>query len=117
MGEHRVGISELISRAQWREAVTYRDTWPHEYVLTERDDQKDLLAAVCERFLAGEGVASRFFSMDNTYLFIGDHKYWIMTDYQRPRKKTYFLLHDPDSRPKTAEAQPAERSQALFKTQ
>ena len=36
---------------------------------------------------------------------------------QRPRKKTYFLLHDPDPRPKTAEAQPAERSQALFKTQ
>ena len=49
--------------------------------LTERDAQQDLLAAVCERFLAGEGVASRFFSMDNTYLFIGDHKYWLMTDY------------------------------------
>ena len=61
--------------------MTYRDTWPHEYVLTERDAQQDLLAAVCERFLAGEGVASRFFSMDNTYLFIGDHKYWLMTDY------------------------------------
>ena len=26
-------------------------------------------------------MASRFFSMDNTYLFIGDHKYWLMTDY------------------------------------
>ena len=81
MGEQSSGISELISRAPWREAVTYRDTWPHEYVLTERDEQKDLLAAVCERFLAGEGVAARFFSMDNTYLFIGDHKYWLMTDY------------------------------------
>ena len=81
MDMERVSISELISRATWREAVTYRDTWPHEYVLTERDAQQDLLAAVCERFLAGEGVASRFFSMDNTYLFIGDHKYWLMTDY------------------------------------
>ena len=38
---------------------------------------------MCERFLAGEGVASRFFSMDNTYLFIGDHKYWLMTEYIR----------------------------------
>ena len=37
--------------------------------------------------------------------------------YQRPRKKTYFLLHHPDPRSKTVEAQPAERSQALFKTQ
>ena len=81
MDMERVSISELISRATWREAVTYRDTWPHEYVLTERDAQQDLLVAVCERFLAGEGVASRFFSMDNTYLFIGDHKYWLMTDY------------------------------------
>ena len=27
---------------------------------------------------AGEGVACRFFTMNNTYLFIGDHKYWLM---------------------------------------
>ena len=82
MDGRRDGIAKLIARAPWREAVTYRDTWPHEYVLTERDDQRDLLAAVCERFMAGEGVADRFFSMENTYLFIGDHKYWLMTDYQ-----------------------------------
>ena len=81
MDRQRVGISELISRAPWREAVTYQDTWAHEYVLTERDEQRNLLAGVCERFLAEEGVAARFFSMDNTYLFICDHKYWLMTDY------------------------------------
>ena len=81
MERQRVGISVLIARAPWREAVTYRDTWPHEYVLTEKDDQRELLAAVCERFLSGEGVAARFFNMENTYLFIGDHKYWLMTDY------------------------------------
>lgn len=75
------GLVELIANAPWREAITYRDTWPHEYVLTERDRQRDLLAAVCERFRAGEGVACRFFRMENTYLFIGDHKYWLMTDY------------------------------------
>ena len=74
-------LTELIARAPWREAVTYRDTWPHEYVLSERDGQQELLAGVCERFRAGEGVASRFFSMNNTYLFIGEYKYWLMTDY------------------------------------
>ena len=26
-------LTERIARAPWREAVTYRDTWPHEYVL------------------------------------------------------------------------------------
>ena len=76
-------LTELIARAPWREAVTYRDTWPHEYVLTRKDDQRDLLAAVCGRFRGGEGVACRFFSMQNTYLFIGDHKYWLMTDFNR----------------------------------
>ena len=72
-------ITELIERAPWREAVTFRRTWPHEYVLTRRDGQREFLAAVCERFRAGEGVACRFFTMNNTYLFIGDHKYWLMT--------------------------------------
>ena len=28
-------LTELITSAPWREAVTYRDTWPHEYVLAE----------------------------------------------------------------------------------
>ena len=74
-------LADLIASAPWREAVTYRETWPHEYVLTEKDNQKELLAAVCDRFRAREGVASRFFRMENTYLFIGDYKYWLMTDY------------------------------------
>ena len=71
------GLTDLIARASWREAVTNRDTWPHEYVLPEKDRQQELLDAVCERFRAGEGVACRFFRMNNTYLFIGDHKYWL----------------------------------------
>ena len=76
-----VTLAELIASAPWREAVTYRETWPHEYVLTEKDNQRDLFAAVCERFCAGEGVSSRFFRMENEYLFIGIYKYWLMTDY------------------------------------
>ena len=75
------GLTELIARAPWREAVTYRDTWPHEYVLTQKDDQRELLAAVCARMQAGEGVIGRFFGMNNTYLFIGEYKYWLMSDY------------------------------------
>lgn len=78
-----LNLTGLIAAAPWREAVTYRETWPHEYVLTEKDDQRELLAAVCARFRAGEGVACRFFTMRNTYLFIGDHKYWLMDDYAK----------------------------------
>ena len=66
-------LTELIARAPWREAVTYRDTWPHEYVLLQKDDQRELLEAVCQRLGDGEGVPSRFFAMCNAYLFIGDY--------------------------------------------
>ena len=75
-------LMELILLAPWREAVTYRETWPHEYVLSEKDCQRELLAAVCDRFRAGEGVPCWFFRMENTYLFVGDYKYWLMTDYR-----------------------------------
>lgn len=76
-------LTELIANAPWREAVTYRDTWPHEYVVSAKDDQRDLLHAICERFRRGEGVRGRFFRMENTYLFIGDHKYWLMTHFDK----------------------------------
>ena len=72
-------ITQLIGRAPWREAVTYRDSWPHEYVLSRKDCQRELIEVVCARFRAGEGVAGRFFRRSNTYLFIGHHKYWLMT--------------------------------------
>ena len=76
-------LTDLIAAAPWREAVTYRDTWPHEYVMTNTHRQRELLAAICARFHDGEGVPGRFFSMENTYLFIGNHKYWLMTHYEK----------------------------------
>ena len=72
-------ITDLIGRAPWREAVTYRNTWPHEYVLSRKNGQRELIELVCARFRAGEGVAGTFFGRPNTYLFIGDYKYWLMT--------------------------------------
>ena len=74
-----LSIVALIRDAPWREAVTYRKTWPHEYVLSRKDHQCELIELVCARFRAGEGVECRFFAMRNTYLFLGDHKYWLMT--------------------------------------
>ena len=53
-------LTELIDNAPWREAVTYRDTWPHEYVLSGKDGQQELLESVVVRFRSGEGVACRF---------------------------------------------------------
>ena len=72
-------ITELIRRALRREAVTYRNAWPHEYVLSRKDGQRELIELVCARFRAGEGVVGMFFGRLNTYLFLGDYKYWLMT--------------------------------------
>ena len=105
-------LTELIAQAPWREASTYRDTWPHEYVVIKKDKQEQLLAEVCKRFCAGEGVDGRFFRMKNKYLFIGDYKYWLMTpctkidlkkdDYVLNRAPIYrdrrdFLIRDGDN--------------------
>ena len=105
-------LVELIDQAPWREAVTYRDTWPHEYVVIKKDKQEELLDAVCKRFCDGEGVDGRFFPMKNRYLFIGDYKYWLMTpcteidlkkdDYVLNRALIYrdrrdFLIKDGDN--------------------
>ncbi len=75
----KLKIAELIGRAPWREAVTYRDTWPHEYILSRKDRQRELIELVVARFRAGEGVSGLFFGRPNIYLFIGDYKYWLMT--------------------------------------
>ena len=71
---------ELIRGAPWHEAVTYRDTWPHEYVMAKKDRQEELLTAFCTRIAQGEGVECRFFHQKRMYLFLGDHKYWTMTN-------------------------------------
>ena len=68
----------MIALAPWREAVTYRDTWPHEYVVVEKDGQQELLAAFSHRISRGEGVECSFFHRTQKYLFLGEHKYWTM---------------------------------------
>ena len=72
-------LMELIDKAPWREAVTYRETWPHEYVLLKKDGQQELFAAIILRFKDGEGVQGRFFSTNPTYLILGGFKYWFMS--------------------------------------
>lgn len=86
-------LKKLIDSAPWREAVTYRETWPHEYVMSESNGQAELLNAICERFRAGEGVACRFFSRDDTYLFIGNYKYWLMTHWDEIEPGVNYVIN------------------------
>ena len=61
-------LTEIVDRAPWREAVTYRDTWPHEYVLTDKDNQRELLDAIWARFRAGEGFLAALLRTKEAWL-------------------------------------------------
>ena len=82
-------FTDLIAKALLREASTYRDTWPHEYIVIQKDGQQGLLAAFCQRILRGEGVECRFFHQTRPHLFLGDYKYWVMDDVERIDPETY----------------------------
>ncbi len=89
MESSETNIIELIARAPWREAVTYRETWPHEYVVIQKDGQQELLAEFCRRVLRGEGIEGQFFHQTRPYLFLGEYKYWVMDDVEDIDPETY----------------------------
>ena len=78
LGSKVADIVVLIAQAPWREAVTFRHSWPHEYVVIRKDGQQALLDAFCARIRAGEGVECWFFAQTREYLFLGEYKYWTM---------------------------------------
>ena len=47
-------LTDLIAAAPWREAVTFRETWPHEYVLLKKDGERELMQPACQRVRDGE---------------------------------------------------------------
>ena len=61
--------------------------------MSEKDGQQELLEAVCQRFRAGEGVACRFFRMRNTDLFLGEHKYWLMTHWDELERGVNYVIN------------------------
>ena len=70
----------LIAGRSWREAVTYRETAPHEYVVRkwEQDDRGnqdfDSFITLIRRF----GYADFFYKVRHLYWVIDEHKYWTM---------------------------------------
>ena len=45
---------DLIAKALLREASTYRDTWPHEYIVIQKDGQQELTGRLLS--IASSGV-------------------------------------------------------------
>lgn len=71
---------DFIARRKWREAVTYRNTAPHEYTVRawekglDANREFDLFVTYVRRF----GHAALFYEIRHLYWVIGDFKYWTM---------------------------------------
>lgn len=71
---------DFVARRRWREAVTYRETAPHEYVVRawekgeEGNREFDRFVVLIRRF----GYADFYYRIRHLYWAIDDHKYWTM---------------------------------------
>lgn len=71
---------EFIAARSWREAVTYRETAPHEYVVRKWESGA-LGRADFDQFVTAIrlfGYADFYFRVRHIYWPIDDHKYWTM---------------------------------------
>jgi hypothetical protein len=71
---------DFIARRRWREAVTYRESAPHEYTIRgwqsgETANQDfDEFATLVRRF----GYADYFYRIRHIYWVVDGHRYWTM---------------------------------------
>ena len=66
----------FIDNAPWREAVTYRDTWPHEYVVRDQVDD-DMFEAVV-KYVREHGVEEPFYHKRHIHWYDRGYSYWTM---------------------------------------
>ena len=80
IAEERVWARNFVARRKWREAATYRETSPHEYMVRkwETDEQGnrdfDSFVVLIRRF----GYADFYYRVRHLYWAIDDFKYWTM---------------------------------------
>ena len=83
-------IRQFIDNAPWREAVTYRDTWPHEYVVRDQVDD-DMFEAVV-KYVREHGVEEPFYHKRHIHWYDRGCSYWTMG---APIAETTILNHSP----------------------
>ena len=106
-------LNSFVSENDWTFAKTYAQTWPHEYIVRDRVDERLFLLLV--RHIREHGYEDRFYRKTITYFAEDGLVYWTMgepieetTIVNRCTKEQtyeYRLRHGtlPDSRGKSAE--------------
>ncbi len=79
-GEEWAWARDFIARRRWREAVTYRETAPHEYVVRkwEVDEQGNQDFDRFIRMIRRFGYADYYYKVRHIYWEIDSFKYWTM---------------------------------------
>jgi hypothetical protein len=69
-------LRELVDSASWVFAKTYAATWPHEYIVRDRVDERLFVSLVVH--IRTHGYEGRFYRRTITYFDDGDQVYWTM---------------------------------------
>ena len=69
-------LREFVDSASWVFARTYAATWPHEYIVRDRVDERLFVSLVVH--IRTHGYEGRFYRRTITYFDDGDQVYWTM---------------------------------------
>ncbi|MDX8391502.1 MAG: hypothetical protein R8K53_02885 [Mariprofundaceae bacterium] len=69
-------IYDFSKSVSWIFAKTYAETWPHEYIVRDKVDEKLFIHFV--QHIRAEGYAGKFYSKDITYFDESNMVYWTM---------------------------------------
>jgi len=69
-------LKSFISECSWIYAKTYATTWPHEYIVEEKVDNKLFLAL--SEHIDTFGQLEYFYSKQMMYYYYDGHAYWHM---------------------------------------
>ena len=69
-------LGQFIQDAKWTFAKTYATTWPHEYIVRDREDESLFVKLVLH--IRTHGYQARFYKRTITYFDHDERVYWTM---------------------------------------
>lgn len=70
------GLQDFIINETWIFAKTYAKTWPHEYLVKEKVDEKLFIAFV--HLIREQGYTGKFYEKDIIYFDYNNDVFWTM---------------------------------------
>ena len=71
-------VRKYINKVKWKEAKTYKKTFPHEYTIREWDKELEEEFEKVVMYIREAGREESFFGQ--RYIYLYGYKYWSMSD-------------------------------------